>query len=250
MSLLNNLKQSYSWIAEKGNFMTVMQVGLFAVIPYAVMEGNAWWWLLAFFMYFLYGMVGTAVTMHRLLTHRTFTTGKLFRYFGTFMGAMGSLLSPLEWAQQHVAHHRFSDTEKDPHSPVQLGWKAIFFCTHGKTTSTITTWRLFKEPFMYYLHKYYYLILFSWITLFYLIGGFKLVVFAWALPCLATLWGQVLGVMAHDEHGAVDSNIFSRIFTFNESKHRYHHINPGDITQDGILYHFINLVRTDRHRIK
>lgn len=248
--MLSAIKNTFDFVFEKGMFMTIMQVGLWAVVPYAILEGNIYYWLLALVMYFLYGMVGTVIVMHRLLTHRTFTSTRTFRYFGTFMGAMGSLLSPLEWAQQHVAHHRYSDTDKDPHSPVRRGWKTIFFCTHGKTTSSITTWRLFKEPFMHVLHKYYYAILASWILGLFIIGGFKLVVFAWALPCLATLWGQVVGVMAHDEHGATDGSLISRIFTFNESKHRYHHINPGDITKDGILYTFINLVRTDKHRIK
>lgn len=230
----------------KGTFMTIMQVGLLAVLPYAFVVGNVWWWSLALAMYIVCGFIGTVVTMHRLLAHKTFKTSKVYRYVSTFFGSMGSLLSPLEWVAQHVAHHRFSDTEKDPHSPVVLGWKAMFFMFHSKTQSGVSVMRLAKEPFMKNLHTHFYAILLTYITALFLIGGFKLVVFAWAIPCLATLWGQVLLVMVHDENGAYNGNWFTRIITFNETKHKYHHENPGDISQDGIIYWFINLVRTDK----
>lgn len=230
----------------KGAFMTAMQIGLIAVIPYAVVVGDVWWWLLALGMYTLCGGIGTVVTMHRLLCHKTFRTGKAFRYVTTFFGSMGSLLSPLEWVAQHVAHHRFTDTDKDPHSPVRMGWKAMFFVYHSKTQSTVSVMRLGKERFMRALHSHFYWILASYIAVLFMIGGTKLAVFAWALPCLATLWGQVIAVMVHDENGATNGNWFTRLVTFNEAKHRYHHENPGDITQDGIIYWFIQLVRTDK----
>lgn len=242
-------------MSTKGTFMTVAQIGLFAFLPFAVEQGNVWWWLLALVMYTLYGGVGVVVTMHRLITHRAFKSGRTFRYVGTFLGTVGSLLSPLEWAQQHVAHHRYSDTEKDPHSPVIMGWRAMFFALHHGSTGTLTVVRLGKERFMRFLHEYFYWVLAGWVALLYLIGsllgaGREMVVFGWVLPCLGTLWGQVLAVMAHDEDGAKNGNWFTRAITFNETFHKYHHENPGDITRDGIAYWFINLVRTDKENIR
>lgn len=230
----------------KGGFMTLMQFLLLAVVPYAFVNGTLGWWLVALFMYTLYAGVGVVVTYHRLLAHRTFKSSKLYRYVSTFFAAMGSLLSPLEWVQQHTAHHRFVDTDKDPHSPVVMGWKAALFYFHKESKGTLFVMRLAKERFMRVMHQFFYPILALYVFFLWLIGGINAVVFAWAIPCLATLWGQVLAVMAHDENGATNGSWLSRIVTFNETWHKYHHENPGDITKDGIPYWFIRLIRKDK----
>lgn len=230
----------------KGFFMSVLQVGLFAVLPWAVMNGSWGWWVLALMMYVLYAFVGVVVTYHRLLSHRVFKSSLTYRYVSSFFAAVGSLLSPLEWVQQHTAHHRYVDTPQDPHSPNILGWKTWFFWFHIRSKGTLFVMRLAKEPFMRILHVHFYLILAIYIAVLWMIGGAHAVVFVWALPCLATLWGQALAVMAHDENGATNGSWLSRLVTFNETWHRYHHQNPGDITRDGAPYWFIQLIRTDK----
>jgi stearoyl-CoA desaturase (delta-9 desaturase) len=233
-------------MTRKGTFMTLMQLGLLAFIPYAVATGTAAHWLLAVFMYAVYAGVGTVVTMHRLLAHRAFEAPLWFRWFGTFFGTVGSLLTPLEWVQQHVDHHRYVDTQKDPHSPVILGWKALFFCFHSQGTGTIAVMRLAKEPFMRFMHRWFYPTLAGYIALLWLFGGLELVTFAWAIPCLGALWGQILIVFAHDEHGAKNSGALNGLLTFGENRHTRHHEDPRDITQDGLAYWFIQKIRTDK----
>lgn len=233
-------------MTSKGNFMTLMQLGLFAVLPYAIVAGSLWHWLLALFMYAMYAGVGTVVTMHRLLAHRTFEAPLWLRYVGAFLGTVGSLLTPLEWVQQHVDHHRYVDTPKDPHSPVQLGWKALFFCNHSQGTGTIAVMRLAKDPVMRILHRWFYFILTMWVVTLYLIGGPEAAVFGWAIPCLGALWGQILIVFAHNEDGAKNAGWLNGALTFGENNHVRHHEDPRDITQDGMAYWFINRIRTDK----
>lgn len=229
----------------KGFFMSVLQIALIGVLPWAVMNGSWLWWSLAVVMFVVYAGIGTTVTYHRLLAHRVFQSSLTYRYVSTFFAAMGSLLSPMEWVQQHTAHHRYVDTDKDPHSPVIMGWKAMFFFFHLRSKGTLFVMRLGKEKFMRILHVWYYPILGAYLLALYLIGGVHMVVFAWAIPCLGTLWAQVLAVMAHDETGATNGSWLTRILSFNETQHTYHHKNPGDITRDGVSYWFIQLVRTD-----
>ncbi|MBB76635.1 MAG: hypothetical protein CMJ75_19180 [Planctomycetaceae bacterium] len=233
-------------MTKKGNFMTMMQIGLLALIPAAIALGNVYWWLLAVFMYAMYAGVGTVVTMHRLLAHRAFEAPQWFRWLGAFFGTVGSLLTPLEWVQQHVDHHRYVDTPQDPHSPVVLGWRALFFCNHSQGTGTIAVMRLAKEPIMRLLHKWFYLVLAIWIVSLYLLGGVELVLFGWAIPCLAALWGQILIVFAHDDTGAKNSGWLNGLLTFGENRHVRHHQDPRDITQDGMAYWFISRIRTDK----
>lgn len=59
--------------------------------------------------------------LHRYGAHRHFTMSKFwerFFYFCTFLFQNSSFLSPRAYAILHRAHHAYSDTEKDPHSPI------------------------------------------------------------------------------------------------------------------------------------
>ena len=66
--------------------------------------------------------LGNTVGYHRLLTHRSFQTGRFVRWFWTALGALHSG-SPIFWVGLHRFHHARSDTEEDPHSPVEGFWQ-------------------------------------------------------------------------------------------------------------------------------
>ena len=69
-------------------------------------------------MYFVAGMVGVTVAYHRLLTHRSFQTYKPVEYFLTFCACQALQSGPIEWVAMHRIHHKESDEEPDPHSPL------------------------------------------------------------------------------------------------------------------------------------
>lgn len=60
---------------------------------------------------------GITIGYHRLLSHRAFTCPKPVEYFWVFLGLLAFEGSPIWWATIHRAHHRYTDTDKDPHSP-------------------------------------------------------------------------------------------------------------------------------------
>jgi stearoyl-CoA desaturase (delta-9 desaturase) len=61
---------------------------------------------------------GIAIGYHRYLTHRSFETGRGTRAVLTVLGAASAQGGPLHWVATHRVHHRNTDTEKDPHSPL------------------------------------------------------------------------------------------------------------------------------------
>jgi sn-1 stearoyl-lipid 9-desaturase len=77
--------------------------------------------MLEFIVVFLVSYVlhacGITIGYHRLLSHRSFTCPKPVEYFWVFLGLLAFEGSPIWWATIHRAHHRWTDTEKDPHSP-------------------------------------------------------------------------------------------------------------------------------------
>ncbi|MBA3859745.1 MAG: acyl-CoA desaturase [Cyanobacteria bacterium PR.3.49] len=60
---------------------------------------------------------GITIGYHRLLSHRAFSCPKPVEYFWVFLGLLAFEGSPIWWATIHRAHHRYTDMEKDPHSP-------------------------------------------------------------------------------------------------------------------------------------
>ncbi len=69
-------------------------------------------------MYFVSGMLGVTICYHRLLTHRSFQTYKPIEYFLTFCACQALQSGPIEWVAMHRIHHKESDEEPDPHSPL------------------------------------------------------------------------------------------------------------------------------------
>ncbi|CAB4308525.1 unnamed protein product [Prunus armeniaca] len=43
-------------------------------------------------------------------------------FFSGCFVLQGSKGSPIEWVSTHRYHHQFTDTKKDPHSPIQSLW--------------------------------------------------------------------------------------------------------------------------------
>ncbi len=72
------------------------------------------WWISVFFQTFF---------LHRYGAHRMFTMSprwERFFYVCTYLAQGSSFLNPRAYAILHRMHHAYSDTPKDPHSPVQI----------------------------------------------------------------------------------------------------------------------------------
>jgi stearoyl-CoA desaturase (delta-9 desaturase) len=63
---------------------------------------------------------------HRYFAHRTYKTSRPVQFALALLGTTALQKGPLWWAAHHRTHHRFSDTEKDIHSPARRG----FFWAH------------------------------------------------------------------------------------------------------------------------
>ncbi|WP_036483066.1 acyl-CoA desaturase [Myxosarcina sp. GI1] len=82
----------------------------------------------AFGLYCLTAGVGITLGFHRLVSHRSFETPKLVEYFLVFCGTLACQGGPLDWIGLHRIHHKYSDTQFDPHDSNKgflwshLGW--------------------------------------------------------------------------------------------------------------------------------
>ncbi len=59
---------------------------------------------------------------HRYFSHRSFKTSRTLQFLFALVGAASVQRGPIWWAAHHRHHHVVSETEDDPHSPVQHGF--------------------------------------------------------------------------------------------------------------------------------
>src|SRR5262245_51370278 len=59
---------------------------------------------------------------HRYFSHKTYKMSRPMVAFVGFIGTMAVQRGPLWWASHHRTHHKYADTERDPHSPQKGFW--------------------------------------------------------------------------------------------------------------------------------
>ncbi|TQE00122.1 hypothetical protein C1H46_014232 [Malus baccata] len=118
-----------------GSVVVVLALHLLTLLAPFHFTWPAFWVAVA-----LYFVVGVSVNLsyHRQLSHRSFKLPKWLEYFFAYCGVLSFQRSPLEWVSIHRSHHQFTDTLKDPHSPVRgfwyshIGWIFDFRSRFGK----------------------------------------------------------------------------------------------------------------------
>lgn len=89
--------------------------------------------VVAFLLFYMWHGMGITVGYHRLLAHRSFQCTKAFEYFFILGGYFAYQGSPIWWSAIHRAHHKYSDTELDPHTPRKgLYWALLGWMLEGK----------------------------------------------------------------------------------------------------------------------
>jgi fatty-acid desaturase len=196
--------------------------------------------LLILLGYFFYGCLGIVVTFHRKLTHRSYDTYPFITKIFSLLGCLGGTGSPLAWVAIHINHHIKSDKPGDPHSPLYKGLK-IFSLNYEQEVTPETKWRmrnLITDRYQQFLHRYYFLIIFSWSLILFLIGGFYLMIFLhWAPAALTAIMSNVVNYIGHKpkwiggfrRYQLADQSTNNWIWalpTWGESWHNNHHRHP------------------------
>ena len=106
------------------------------------------------------GGLGICLGYHRLLTHGSFTTWPVVRFFCAFLGGISGEGSAIVWVANHRKHHAFSDHDGDPHTPRDGGlWSHILWLFPARSAEEIAAhvkrWApdLDRDPGMQFLHK-------------------------------------------------------------------------------------------------
>jgi stearoyl-CoA desaturase (delta-9 desaturase) len=192
--------------------------------------------LISVISYYIVGILGINIAYHRLLSHRSFSTYTAIYYFLTIIGAIAAMGSPLAWVMVHRQHHRYSDTDPDPHSPHKSNliksW--LGFCDNVKFD--LRNCRdLRKNKFHRFVHKNYISIQGLYVLLLALIDPI-LIIFVYAIPAVMifhsagalNVIGHIHGYRNYNTPDKSKNSWIANIITMGEGWHNNHHAKPWE----------------------
>jgi len=224
---------------------TVAVVGLFT-LPKCSAETLIW----AFILWPISGF-GITVGVHRLWSHRSYTAAAPLRLVLMLFNSIANQGSIFHWARDHRVHHKYSETDADPHNATRgfffahMGW--LFVKKHKdvvKVGRTLDFTDLLEDPFVMFQKK-----LDPWFTLymsfvfpaqiashfwgeafwnaFFVGGGLRYVTvlhFTWLVNSAAHLYGD----HPYDVLSYPAENPFVSLCSVGEGWHNWHHKYPYD----------------------
>ena len=243
-------KLARSWREyEKAAMIPFIAVHVGAVV--GVVLGARWEaWALCIGLYWV-RMFFVTGGYHRYFSHRTYKTSRFMQFVFAFMAETTAQRGVLWWAALHRDHHRFSDGERDPHSPkrwglfhAQVGW----LYDHNDKTDYGKVKDLARYPELVFLNKLWLLppslmgvLCWVFLGLDGLLVGFMLsTALLWhgtfTINSLAHVWGS----RRYETEDTSRNNFWLALLTMGEGWHNNHH-HFMNSTRQGFFWWEIDL---------
>ncbi|EFA12799.1 acyl-CoA Delta(11) desaturase-like isoform X1 [Tribolium castaneum] len=217
---------------------------------YAIAQAQ-WKTLLWGYLVILASGIGVTAGAHRLWAHRTYKAKLPLRIYLAFCQTVALQNDIYEWVRDHRVHHKFTDTDADPHNSNRgfffshMGWllvkkhKDVF--VKGKTVDMSD---VEADPVVRFQRKYYIILtpiltfvfpaIVPWYfwnetptVCFYSVAIFRYILTlhgTWLVNSAAHIWGY----RPYDKNINATENKSVSILAFGEGWHNYHHVFPWD----------------------
>jgi stearoyl-CoA desaturase (delta-9 desaturase) len=200
-----------------------------------------WTWPLIVLAVASYTLRMWAITAgyHRYFSHRAFKTSRAFQFLLGLLGTMAMQNGPLWWSSWHRRHHRYSDTPKDAHSPVQRGfWHSHigWFLDGSHDRPNLANVRdLARYPELRFLDRHKWLPLVVYAGAMFALAGFPGLVWGFFVSTVACLQAtmcinslaHVWGSQRFETGDGSRNNAVLALFTLGEGWHNNHHHDMG-----------------------
>ncbi|KAJ8721555.1 hypothetical protein PYW07_002330 [Mythimna separata] len=245
--------RDYEWQVVWRNVLAFVYLHAAALYGFYLMfTGKVKLWTVLFGVSFaIMSGMGVTAGAHRLWAHRSYKARWPLRLFLAFMQTMAFQNHIYEWVRDHRVHHKFTETDADPHNAKRgfffshIGWlmvrkhKDVF-----EKGATVDMSDLEKDPIVMFQKKTYLVvmpilcfIIPAWIPVYfwgenpwvswYVASITRYTValhFTWLVNSAAHIWGN----RPYDKNIGATDNKAVAICAFGEGWHNYHHVFPWD----------------------
>jgi len=199
-------------------------------------------------LYFLTMCLGMVITFHRYYSHASFTfKNNIIKYVCTLLGLLSGSGSVFGWCAVHNKHHAKHDTAEDPHD-TSKGLLRLLTLDYDYNIESKYVKHLFKDKFLMYTHKYYYLILLIYISLLYYALGIHGVIVGFSFPSLLVVLAEGLTTYFLHKDGKPRCVKWMNWLVFGDGDHAEHHkdvkqykLKHGDVS-GWLIQHFLKRV--------
>jgi stearoyl-CoA desaturase (delta-9 desaturase) len=228
---------------ERINWITSLPFLLFHAVPLLVVVTGVTGKAVLIFAA-LYGLRMFAVTAgyHRYFAHRTYRVNRPVQLLLALLGTTAAQKGPLWWAAHHRAHHRYSDTDQDIHSPQKgfwwshVGW---ILCDRYSDADLDLVRDLAAFPELRLVERYN--AIGPWILagLALWVGGWSGLVFGffgstvllWHATFTINSLSHTFGTRRYATTDTSRNNVVLALLTFGEGWHNNHHHYPASARQ-------------------
>ena len=206
----------------------------------------------------LYAIRMFAITgfYHRYFSHRAFRTSRAVQFTFALIGSTSVQRGPLWWAAHHRNHHRFADGDRDPHSPLRLGFLRSHLGWFLTPRGFRTDWKVIRDlsgfPELRVLDRFDILMPVILASALFFLGSYlhgahpelrtsalQLVVWGFCISTVALFHATfMINSLAHrfgsrrfSTHDESRNNWLLALITFGEGWHNNHHRFPGAARQ-------------------
>ncbi|KJZ70902.1 Acyl-CoA desaturase [Hirsutella minnesotensis 3608] len=216
-------------------------------------------WQTFVFSAICYSIAITGITAgyHRLWAHRSYEAGTLLRIYLAVAGATAAQGSIRWWVRDHRAHHRYSDTDKDPYSVQDGLWHAhvgwLLFRKDKNKVGRTDVSDLDSDALVVWQHRNFLALLIATVVVLPPIvcglgwddwrGGFvygclvRTFFVHQSTFCVNSL-AHWLGSQPYDDALTPRDHLVTAIITFGEGYHNFHHEFPSDYRSSPVWYHW------------
>jgi len=204
----------------------------------------------ALLLYFVSGL-GITAGAHRLWAHRSYKARLPLRILLTIFNTIAFQDCAIQWARDHRVHHKYSETDADPHNATRgfffshVGWllckKHPEVIAKGKKLDISD---LEADPVLRFQRDYYMILMpilcfliptcipvyfwgETWTNAWFVATMFRwtwILNMTWLVNSAAHKWGD----RPYDVTINPSQNVSVAIFAFGEGWHNYHHVFPWD----------------------
>lgn len=187
---------------KQARFVVIAMLLFHVGAAFAFVVGASTTAVVAMLAYYVVRGFGITAGFHRLLAHRSFKAGRGVQFMLALFGSLAIQGGPLWWVAHHRTHHRYTETDKDIHSPRTKGfWQSHMgwmFSPESFNENGAGARDLHKYPELKWLQRQYAWIVFGQAAVIYLIGT----LIGWLFPESGTngvqfvVWVYFIGTVA------------------------------------------------------
>jgi len=183
---------------------------------------------------------------HRYFSHRSYRLGRASQAVFAFGGGTAVQKGPLWWAANHRAHHRYTDTDRDPHSPQRgFWWSHVGWILSDRFSATDfdAVGDLARYPELRWLDKHDWVppwtlglacfLIAGWSGL--VVGFFASTILLWHMTFAINSVAHLRGSRRFATTDSSRNNALLALVTFGEGWHNNHHHHPR-CTRQGLRW--------------